>query len=163
MGTKRAILVVPDTRLRAATRAVRLPDSGLRRLVDDMIVTMRLAKGVGLAAPQIGEPLRLAVVEVEGRVYVLGNPSLVRAEGSVVDWEGCLSIPERVAKVARAEAVIVAAEDIEGRKVKLRGRGFLARAFLHEIDHLAGRLYSDLVAPEDLVDTRKHPVPPAGS
>ena len=126
-----------------------------------MVVTMRLAKGLGLAAPQIGEPLRLAVVEVEGRLFVLGNPSIVRADGSIADWEGCLSVPDRVARVSRSTEVVIVADDIEGRRVRYRGRGLLARAFQHEIDHLAGRLYVDLVDPSELVDTRVHPVPPA--
>jgi peptide deformylase len=156
----RRILTLPDERLRAPTRAVKLPDRGLRRLIDDMFVTMRKAQGIGLAAPQIGESLRLAVVEVGGRSYVLGNPVVVRMGFPAVDWEGCLSVPERVAEVPRAADVVIAADDIEGRAVRLRGSGILARAFLHEIDHLAGRLYVDLVDPSELIDTREHPVPP---
>jgi len=154
------ILVYPDARLRAPTRAVRLPDRGLRRLVEEMVATMRTADGVGLAAPQIGEPLRLAVVEVEDRLLVLGNPAVVRTGSPAIDWEGCLSIPDRVAEVQRPSEVVVAADDIEGRRVRHRGTGLMARALLHEIDHLAGRLYVDLVDPATLVDTREHPVPP---
>ena len=160
MGTRQTILIEPDPRLRARTRAVRLPDKGLHRLVDDLVVTMRLAKGVGLAAPQIGEPLRLAVVEVAGRLYVLGNPEIVKSGPPVVDWEGCLSVPDRVAEVERASEVVIAADDIDGRRVRLRGTGLLARAFQHEIDHLAGRLYVDLVDPAALVDTRENPTAP---
>ena len=78
MGNQHRILVDPDPRLRAPNRAVHLPDRGLRRLVDDMIVTMRKAEGVGLAAPQIGESLRLAVIEVDGVVTVIGNPAVVK-------------------------------------------------------------------------------------
>ena len=93
---------LPDERLRAPTRAVNLPDRGLRRLVDDMVVTMRKAEGLGLAAPQIGEPLRLAVVEVERRLY---RPRATRPSSGpgfpAVDWEGCLSVPDRVAEVPR--------------------------------------------------------------
>ena len=160
MGARRTILTLPDDRLRATTRAVKLPDRGLRRLVDDMVVTMRLAKGLGRAAPQIGEPLRLAVVEVEGRLFILGNPSIVRSDGSVEDWEGCLSVPDRVARIARASEVVVAADDIEGRRVRYRGKALLARAFQHEVDHLAGQLYVDLIDPAELVDVREHPRPP---
>jgi peptide deformylase len=161
MGRGRRILIEPDPRLRESTRAVRLPDRGLRRLVEEMVATMRLAKGLGLAAPQVGEALRLAVVEVDGKVYVLGNPTIVRSGPAIADWEGCLSIPDRVAQVPRAGEVLIAAQDIEGRHVRHRGRGLLARAFQHEVDHLAGRLYVDLVDPSDLIDTRRHPVPPA--
>jgi peptide deformylase len=125
-----------------------------------MVATMRGANGVGLAAPQIGESLRLAVVEVEDRLYVLGNPAVVRTGFPAIDWEGCLSIPDRVAQVQRPAEVVIVADDIEGRRVRHRGTGLLARAFLHEIDHLAGRLYVDLVDPSEIVDTREHPVPP---
>jgi peptide deformylase len=160
MGMPRRILVHPEPRLRAPTRAVRLPDRGLRRLIDDMVVTMRKAGGIGLAAPQIGEPLRLAVVEVRGVLLVIGNPAPVKTGFPAVDWEGCLSIPERVAQVRRAAEIVIVADDIEGRRIRHRASGLLARAFQHEMDHLAGRLYIDLVDPSELVDTRLHPVPP---
>ena len=156
----RRILIDPDPRLRAATRAVHLPDKGLRRLIDEMVVTMRKAGGVGLAAPQIGEPLRLAVVEVKGLLTVIGNPAVVRTGSPAVDWEGCLSIPERVAQVRRAAEIVIVADDIEGRRIRHRATGLLARAFQHEMDHLAGRLYIDLVEPSELVDTRLHPIAP---
>jgi peptide deformylase len=160
MGNQHRILFDPDPRLRAPNRAVHLPDRGLRRLVDDMIVTMRKAEGVGLAAPQIGESLRLAVIEVDGVVTVIGNPAVVKLGPPGLDWEGCLSVPERVAQVRRASEVVIVADDIEGRRIRHRGRGLLARAFQHEIDHLAGRLYIDLVDPAELVDTRLHPTAP---
>jgi peptide deformylase len=160
MGTPRRILVDPDRRLHEQARAVRLPDRGLRRLIDDMVVTMRKSGGVGLAAPQIGEPLRLAVIEVKGLLTIIGNPAIVRTGFPAVDWEGCLSIPERVAQVRRAAEIVIVADDIEGRRVRHRGTGLLARAFQHEIDHLVGRLYVDLVDPSELVDTRLHPIPP---
>ena len=160
MGTSRRILLEPDPRLRAPTRAVHLPDKGLRRLIEDMVVTMRKAEGVGLAAPQIGEPLRLAVVEVKGTLTVIGNPAVVKTGFPAVDWEGCLSVPERVAQVQRAAEIVIVADDIEGRRIRHRATGLLARAFQHEIDHLAGRLYIDLVDPSELVDTRLHPTAP---
>lgn len=160
MGTPQRILIDPEPRLRAPTRAVRLPDKGLRRLIDDMVVTMRKAGGVGLAAPQIGEPLRLAVIEVKGLLTVIGNPAVVRTGRPAVDWEGCLSIPDRVAQVRRAAAIVIVADDIEGRRVRHRGTGLLARVFQHEIDHLAGRLYIDLIDLSELVDTRLHPIRP---
>src|SRR5450432_124359 len=120
MGAARRILVDPDPRLRAPARAVHLPDKGLRRLIDDMVVTMRKANGVGLAAPQIGEPLRLAVVEVKGLLTIIGNPAVVKTGFPAVDWEGCLSIPERVAQVRRAAEIVIVADDIEGRRVRHR-------------------------------------------
>jgi peptide deformylase len=160
MGSARRILVDPDPRLRATTKAVHLPDKGLRRLIDDMVVTMRKAGGVGLAAPQIGEPLRLAVIEVKGLLTIIGNPAVVKAGFPAVDWEGCLSIPDRVAQVRRAAEIVVVADDIEGRRVRHRGTGLLARALQHEMDHLVGRLYVDLIDLSELVDTREHPVRP---
>lgn len=160
MGNQRRILVDPDPQLRAVNRAVHLPDHGLRRLIDDMVVTMRKAEGVGLAAPQIGESLRLAVIEVDGVVRVIGNPAVVKMGSPAVDWEGCLSVPERVGQVRRASEIVIVADDIEGRRIRHRGSGLLARAFQHEIDHLAGRLYIDLVDPSELVDTRLHPTAP---
>ena len=159
MGNQRRILVDPDPHLRAVNRAVHLPDRGLRRLIDDMVVTMRKAEGVGLAAPQIGEPLRLAVIEVEGIVRVIGNPAVVKMGSPAVDWEGCLSVPERVAQVRRASEIVIMADDIEGRRIRHRGSGLLARAFQHEIDHLAGRLYTDLVDPSR---AGRHPAPSDG-
>jgi peptide deformylase len=160
MGTARRILVDPDPRLRAPARAVHLPDKGLRRLIDDMVVTMRKANGLGLAAPQIGESLRLAVVEVKGTLTVIGNPAVVKTGFPAVDWEGCLSVPERVAQVRRAAEIVIVADDIEGRRIRHRATGLLARAFQHEMDHLLGRLYIDLVDPSELVDTRLHPTAP---
>lgn len=160
MGAARRILVHPDPRLRAPSRAVHLPDKGLRRLIDDMVVTMRKAGGIGLAAPQIGEPLRLAVVEVKGLLTIIGNPAVVKTGFPAVDWEGCLSIPERVAQVRRAAEIVIVADDIEGRRIRHRATGLLARVFQHEMDHLAGRLYIDLVDPSELVDTRLHPIAP---
>ncbi|HEY7828437.1 MAG TPA: peptide deformylase [Candidatus Limnocylindrales bacterium] len=160
MGTARRILVDPDPRLRTPTRAVHLPDKGLRRLIDDMVVTMRKANGLGLAAPQIGESLRLAVVEVKGTLTVIGNPAMVKTGFPAVDWEGCLSVPDRVAQVRRAAEIVIVADDIEGRRIRHRATGLLARAFQHEMDHLLGRLYIDLVDSTELVDTRLHPTAP---
>jgi peptide deformylase len=139
---------------------VHLPDKGLRRLIDDMVVTMRKANGLGLAAPQIGESLRLAVVEVKGTLTVIGNPAVVKTGFPAVDWEGCLSVPERVAQVRRAAEIVIVADDIEGRRIRHRATGLLARVFQHEMDHLLGRLYIDLVDPTELVDTRLHPTAP---
>jgi peptide deformylase len=132
-------------------RSVRVPDGGLRRLADEMLVVMRAAGGLGLAAPQVGEPLAFAVVEVEGRLLELANPVLVRAAGTQDGWEGCLSVPGRVARVARAAEVIVRAQDLAGHRIRVRRSGLEARALLHELDHLAGRLYVDLVPAEGIV------------
>jgi peptide deformylase len=104
---------------------------------------MRAAPGVGLAAPQLGEPLNVAVVEAKGRTYELVNPRIVRDLGDQTDLEGCLSIPGYVAEITRRERVWVEAQDRTGRPYKFSEHGFLARAVQHELDHLAGTLYID--------------------
>jgi peptide deformylase len=104
---------------------------------------MRAAPGVGLAAPQLGEPLNVAVVEAKGKTYELVNPRIVRDTGDQTDLEGCLSIPGYVAEITRKERVWVEAQDRAGRPYKFSEHGFLARAVQHELDHLAGTLYID--------------------
>src|ERR1044071_4391763 len=104
---------------------------------------MRDAPAVGLAAPQIGEALSVAVVEVEDRLHELVNPRIVRSEGEDRDLEGCLSIPGYAAYATRKEKVWVVAQDRRGRKFKVAGSGLLGRAFQHELDHLDGKLYID--------------------
>lgn len=129
----------------------------LHGLLDDLTHTMRAAPGVGLAAPQIGEPLSACVVEVENRLFELVNPKIVRAEGDDRDLEGCLSIPGYAAYVTRREKVWVVAQDRRGRKIKAAGHGLLGRAFQHELDHLAGKLYIDyLDSMDDLIAVRAH-------
>ncbi len=110
---------------------------------------MRKAPGVGLAAPQLGEPVRAAVIEVEGKLHELVNPRLVRTDGEDRDLEGCLSIPGDVAYVTRKEKVWIVAQNRHGKKIKVNGVGFLARAFQHELDHLDGKLYIDYLASLD--------------
>ena len=115
----------------------------LHSLIEDLVHTMRAAPGVGLAAPQLGEPLDVAVVEAKGRTYELVNPRIVREKGDVTDLEGCLSIPGYVADISRRERVWVEAQDRHGRHYKFSEHGFLARAVQHELDHLKGKLYID--------------------
>ena len=127
-------------------------DDDLATLVADMVATMYAAPGVGLAANQIGVPLQVAVIEVDGKVTELVNPEVVKGSGEQLDWEGCLSIPGYVAKVARFEKVTVKARDRHGRPFRIRGTELLSRALQHEIDHLNGRLYVDyLESLEELV------------
>ncbi|HEX9609752.1 MAG TPA: peptide deformylase [Candidatus Limnocylindria bacterium] len=141
----RPILTAAEPVLRERTKRVSRYDVSLHRLLDDMLETMRYAPGVGLAANQIGVPLRVAVIEVDGRVTELINPEIVRSAGEQVDWEGCLSIPGYVAEVTRAEKVTVKARDRHGKEFRLRGTELLSRALQHEIDHLNGGLYIDLL------------------
>ena len=119
----------------------------LPRLLKDMWETMRAANGVGLAAPQIGLSLRLAVIDVkpDGKSdpIVLLNPEIVKREGRVEEEEGCLSIPGLYAKVRRHAKVVVRALDARGIPMEIKGEGLLARALQHETDHLDGKLFID--------------------
>jgi peptide deformylase len=137
------ILTLSDPRLRLKGESVDSFGRYLHGLLDDLTETMRAAPGVGLAAPQVGVPLQVAVVEVSGKVHELVNPHLVRGEGDDRDLEGCLSIPGYVAYVTRREKVWVVAQNRHGRTIKVNGNGLLARALQHEIDHLNGILYID--------------------
>ena len=145
MAAIRPILTADEPVLRERTKRVPSFDAGLGRMLDDMLVTMRDAPGVGLAANQVGVPLQVAVIEIEGRITELVNPQVVKAAGEQVDWEGCLSIPGYVAEVSRAAKVTVKAKDRHGREFRIKGEGLFARALQHEIDHLNGRLYIDLL------------------
>ena len=139
----RPIVLLGDPRLRIKGEPVDSFGRFLHGLLDDLAHTMRAAPGVGLAAPQIGEALAVCVVEVENRLHELVNPRIVRSEGEDRDLEGCLSIPGYAAYVTRKEKVWVVAQDRRGRKIKAAGSGLLGRAFQHELDHLAGKLYID--------------------
>jgi peptide deformylase len=148
----RRILTADEPILRERAKRVSSFDSSLHRLLDDMLETMRDAPGVGLAANQIGVPLRVAVIEIEDRVTELINPEVVRSSGEHLDWEGCLSIPGYVAEVTRAEKVTVKARDRHGKEFRVKGIELFARALQHEIDHLNGHLYIDhLESLEELV------------
>lgn len=151
--------------LRKKARPVTKFDDELQRLIDDMIETMRTANGVGLAGPQVNQPLRLTVIETlpehdeEGNeiedsreLIVLINPEIVWESRSMVEGiEGCLSIPGWVGEVSRNESVRIRAQDRRGKKIRLKLKDWTARIAQHEIDHLNGVLYIDrLTAPERL-------------
>jgi peptide deformylase len=143
------IVQLGDPILRTPAVPVRRFDRALGRLLDDMTETMRDAPGVGLAANQVGRPERVAVLEVEGRHIELVNPVMVRLDGEQTDLEGCLSVAGYYAPTTRADHAVVTAHDRRGRPVRVTGRGFLARALQHELDHLDGRLYLDHLASLD--------------
>jgi peptide deformylase len=148
----RRILTADEPILRTKTRKVTDFDASLHRLLDDLLETMRDAPGIGLAANQVGVPLQVAVIEIEGKITELVNPKIVRRSGKVVDWEGCLSIPGFVAEVERSAKVTVQARDRNGREFRVKGDELFARALQHEIDHLNGVLYIDyLESLEELV------------
>lgn len=148
----RPILTADQPILRERTKRVSTFDASLHRLLDDMLETMRDAPGVGLAANQVGVPLQVAIIEVEGRITELVNPQVVRTGGEQLDWEGCLSIPGYVAETGRFAKVSVKARDRNGKEFRVKGEELFARALQHEIDHLNGILYIDhLESLEELV------------
>jgi peptide deformylase len=139
----RPILVVGNPVLHQKAKRVSQVDRTIQHLIDDMIETMRAAPGVGLAGPQVGLPLRLAVIEVDDEVTVIVNPEITRMVGEVELDEGCLSVPGFWGTVKRAEKVTVKAKDRNGKDFRLTAEGLLAQALQHEIDHLDGMLYVD--------------------
>ena len=135
-----------DMVLETEAKPVEKFDAELKKLVKDMFESMYHAQGVGLAAPQIGIPLKLAVIDVTFKEdpdaqLVLVNPQIVKVEGKQAGQEGCLSIPEFREQVTRGKQVTIRAQDINGEWYEKTGEDLLARAFQHEIDHLHGKLY----------------------
>jgi peptide deformylase len=130
--------------LREPTKPVAEVTDALRRLVDDMFETMHAAKGIGLAAPQVGRLESLFVAEVEEARVAIFNPEIVDATGKPVKAEeGCLSIPEIYGDVQRPPQVTMRGLGVDGQPLTLEATGLLARCFQHEIDHLHGRLFLD--------------------
>jgi peptide deformylase len=135
-----------DPVLEKPTRSITKFDTELEELAEDMFATMYAAQGVGLAAPQIGKSMRIAVVDVtsgknpEAKI-VMVNPEIIHAEGEKREEEGCLSIPGFRGYVVRPQFVTVKAQDAKGEWFEIRGEDLLARAFCHEIDHLNGILF----------------------
>ncbi|HOL16932.1 MAG TPA: peptide deformylase, partial [Bacillota bacterium] len=133
----RRIVTLNNSILREKAQPVAKINSAIVRLLDDMVETMIEAKGVGLAAPQIGLSKQLIVVDAGDNHYLqLVNPCIVERTGSCLDVEGCLSIPGIYGEVDRAAKVVVTALDKDGKEVRLAAEGFLARILQHEIDHL---------------------------
>lgn len=122
-------------------------DKKLKRLVKDMYETMMDADGVGLAAPQVGKNMQLAIVDIEDNhgLIIMVNPVILDSKGSQTDVEGCLSFPELYGEVTRPNYVKIKAQDEKGRFFTLEAEGFLARAIQHEIDHLHGILFTSKV------------------
>jgi peptide deformylase len=135
-----------DPVLEKRAEPVTLFDDELKKLVDDMFESMYAAHGVGLAAPQIGISKRLAVIDVTFKEdpdakLVLANPEILHTEGKHTQNEGCLSIPDFRESLARPKKVTIRAQDVNGKFYEKTGEELLARAFLHETDHLNGKLY----------------------
>ncbi|HEU6451920.1 MAG TPA: peptide deformylase [Gemmatimonadaceae bacterium] len=129
--------------LREETKTVDEITDELRELIDDMFETMYAARGIGLAAPQVGRTERITVVDVDGNPIVLVNPEIVLSEGKTREEEGCLSIPDIYGDVDRAKRVVVRALDRDGKPFEIDAEDLLARCMQHEIDHLHGRLFID--------------------
>lgn len=138
--------------LRTKAKRVSRFDTSLERLINDMWETMREAPGVGLAAPQVGESIRVLVAEYEDEAVALVNPEIIkRSEDEELGTEGCLSIPGYLGDdVARATAITIKARDPKGKEVRVKAEGWFARILQHEIDHLDGVLYTDRI-PADKV------------
>ncbi len=138
----------PDPVLRVQCPPVTAFDPDLERLVEDMVETMVAAPGIGLAAPQVGVELRLAVIDLSvgeepDQLLVLANPRIVETSGEASDSEGCLSIPDLTEKVTRPELIRVVAQGLDGEEFGFEAGGLLARAVQHECDHLDGVLFVD--------------------
>jgi peptide deformylase len=130
--------------LRQKAKKVPKVDGSIVKLIDDLAETMLAAPGAGLAATQIGVPLRVFVVRGdENQVVGMVNPELVRGEGVQVGYEGCLSYPGWVGEVARYEDVVIKGRNRHGKEVRIKATGFTARAYQHELDHLDGILFID--------------------
>ena len=135
-----------DPVLEKPAAAITTFDDELRKLVEDMFESMYAANGVGLAAPQIGISKRVAVIDVTFKEdpdakIVLVNPEIVHTEGKLTSTEGCLSLPEFRENVTRPRKVTARAQDVNGKTIEVAGEELLARALVHETDHLNGKLY----------------------
>jgi len=146
------IIVAPDPRLKVKAKPVTQVDGRIRKLLDDMVETMHAAPGIGLAAPQIGEALRMLVIDIakdgepsDPRKFI--NPEIVWASDEQMLWEeGCLSLPEQFAEVERPKEVKVRYLDETGAKKEIQATGLLAICLQHEMDHLDGVLFVDHIS-----------------
>ncbi|MCE5342713.1 MAG: peptide deformylase [Eubacteriales bacterium] len=148
----RKIVTLGDEKLRKHSKPVTKFNLRLKILLKDMAETMYQNDGAGLAAPQVGILKRVCVVDVSDQLYELVNPEIVSREGGQTGPEGCLSVPGRSGSVTRAMKVVVKAQNAKGDPIEVIGEGFLARALCHEIDHLDGILYVDIMEHEIFQD-----------
>lgn len=151
MGDTLTIYKYPDPVLRTRAQPVENIDGDLQKLIDSMTETMYKAPGIGLAAPQVGESIRLVVYDVtppeDGNgINVIINPEIISAEGSIVYEEACLSVYDFAADVERAEKILVKAHDREGNPLEIEAEGLHAVCLQHEIDHLNGVLFIDHIS-----------------
>jgi peptide deformylase len=148
----RKIVVHPAPVLRQKAKKVHRVDHSIKELIDDMVDTLHDANGAGLAAPQVGVPLRVIVTNYDGNLRVVVNPEIVEAEGEDVEGnEGCLSIPGWYGPVTRKERVVMRGLGRTGKPIKIKAEGWEARVFQHEVDHLNGVLYIDYIQDKSLI------------
>lgn len=148
------VVLYPDPVLRKKAAPVVKFDEALRRTAEAMHETMARSKGVGLAAPQVGLSISLLVLNATGDpddAITLVNPKIARKVGDVIGEEGCLSFPSIYAEIARAPSIVVEAQDVEGKPIRLELADFVARIVQHEFDHLDGVLFIDRMSPADRV------------
>lgn len=136
----------PDPVLKKIAEPVEVFDDELKQFVEKLFASMHAHDGVGLAAPQVGVLKKVAVVEYEGKSYVLINPKVIDRKGTQEAEEGCLSFPGIYAKVLRPQWVKIEAQDENGETQIYEGEGYVARAFLHEMDHLSGKVFIDYLS-----------------
>ena len=153
----RRIRLEDDEILRKKCKPVDVVDEKIKELVQDMIDTMHAEDGVGLAAPQVGILKRVVVIDLydDHGPYVLINPEIIKEKGKQEVDEGCLSFPNKFAKIIRPEEVVVKALDIDGKEYKLKGKELLAQAISHEVDHLNGVLFVDKIIPGTMEYVKK--------
>jgi peptide deformylase len=142
------IVTYPNPILRKKSPPVEAINDEIQSLIDDMIITMHAASGIGLAAPQVGISIRIMVVDINGGtdpgpIITLINPEIISSEGENIREEGCLSVPGFCEELTRANKVKIKGMDRVGKEIVLEGEGLLARAFHHEMDHLNGLLFFD--------------------
>ncbi len=141
---------LPEPVLREKAKKISNIDGTIQKLIDDMIETMQQANGVGLAAPQVGASLRLAVLQMpEEEPFAIINPEIVKSSGEQEVVEGCLSVPGYAGEIKRPASVTVKGLDRNGKSIRIKASDLLAEALEHEIDHLNGNLYIDRVESND--------------
>lgn len=159
--SRKRIFTIGAPELRGKSNPIKKFDGRLGLILRDMAETMYQAEGVGLAAPQVGIQRRLVVIDVGEGLIEFVNPEIISTEGECGMVEGCLSVPGRRGFVTRPEKVVVQAQDRNGRFFILPADGLLARAIQHEIDHLNGVLYVDLMDHEVFEEPDSKDVQPA--
>ena len=149
--------VAPDPILRQRAKRVRAIDAYIKKLAEDMVDSMHEYNGVGIAAPQVGVSLRVIVIEVPDEpVITLINPEIVKKTGERDVSEGCLSIPGYRGDIKRAETVLAKGQGLDGKEVRIKATDLLAQALEHEVGHILGSLYTDLLESMDNL----HKLPP---